>query len=58
MDPGIDDKDVLSAANQQGTILLTADKDLGELAIREHESELSDAFSVVSPGMFRIRRRT
>jgi hypothetical protein len=28
------------------------------LAIREHESELSDAFRVVSPGMFRIRRRT
>lgn len=88
MDPGIDDKDVLSAANQQGAILLTADKDFGELvfrqrlvskgivlvrlaglspagkadtvslAIREHASELSDAFSVVSPGMFRIRRRT
>jgi predicted nuclease of predicted toxin-antitoxin system len=28
------------------------------LAIRQHESELSEAFSVVSPGMFRIRRRT
>jgi hypothetical protein len=25
--------------------------------LREHESELTDAFSVVSPGMFRIRRR-
>jgi len=28
------------------------------LAIREHESELSDALSVVSPGVFKIRRRT
>ena len=88
MDPGIDDKDVLNAANQQTAILITADKGFGELvfrqrlvskgvvlvrlaglslagksetvslAIREHESELSDAFAVVSPGMFRIRRRT
>lgn len=32
--------------------------DTVSLAIREHESELSDAFSVVSPGVFRIRRRT
>jgi predicted nuclease of predicted toxin-antitoxin system len=88
MDPGIDDKAVLNAANQRMALLITADKGFGELvfrqrlismgvvlvrlaglspagkaetvslAIREHESELSDAFSVVSPGMFRIRRRT
>ena len=85
---GIDDKDVLNAANREIALLITADKGFGELvfrqrlvskgvvlvrlaglspagkaetvslAIREHESELSNAFSVVSPGMFRIRRRT
>ncbi len=88
MDPGSNDKAVLDTANQQMALLITADKDFGELvfrqrlvsngvvlvrlaglspptkadtvslAIREHESELSDAFSVVSPGMVRIRRRT
>ena len=87
-DPGIDDKIVLNVGNQQGALLLTADKDFGELvfrqrliskgvvlvrlaglspsgkaetvslAIHEHESELSEAFSVISPGMVRIRRRT
>jgi hypothetical protein len=32
--------------------------DTVSLALREHGPELSEAFSVVSPGLFRIRRRT
>lgn len=78
MDPGIDDD----------AVLLTADKDFGELvfrlgrlskgvvllrlsgmstenkvatvsaAIYEHEAELTDAFSVVSPGTVRIRPKS
>jgi predicted nuclease of predicted toxin-antitoxin system len=31
MDPGIDDKGVLSAANQQVALLITADKGFGEV---------------------------
>ena len=88
MEPGISDDDVLEAANQHGALLLTADKDFGELVfrlnrlskgvvllrlaglspeakaravsstVREHGSELSDAFSVLSPGMVRIRPQT
>ncbi len=68
MDPGIDDKGVLSAANKRMALLVTADKGFGELVFRQRLiskgvvlvrlAELSDAFSVVSPGMFRIRRRT
>ncbi len=88
MKPGISDDDVLEAANQHGALLLTADKDFGELvfrlnrlskgvvllrlaglspeakttvvssAVREHGSELSDAFCVLSPGMVRIRPQT
>lgn len=85
MEPGISDDDVLEVANQHGALLLTADKDFGELifrlnrlskgvvllrlaglspeakamfvssAIREHGHKLSEAFSVLSPGMVRIR---
>ncbi len=33
--PGISDKDVLQRANIEGRILLTFDKDFGELAFRE-----------------------
>ncbi len=88
MKPGISDDDVLEAANQHGALLLTADKDFGELVfrlnrlskgvvllrlaglspeakatvvsstVREHGSELADAFSVLSPGMVRIRPQT
>jgi len=88
MDPGIDDDAVLQTANEHGAVLLTADKDFGELvfrlgrlskgvvllrlsglsienkvstvsaAISEHEAELTDAFSVVSPGVVRIRPRS
>jgi predicted nuclease of predicted toxin-antitoxin system len=35
MEPGIADDLVLSRANQEGTILVTADKDFGELVFRQ-----------------------
>jgi predicted nuclease of predicted toxin-antitoxin system len=87
IDPGISDDAVLINANNAGALLLTADKDFGELvfrrqqinsgvllirlaglsldskaelvvaALRDHENELSGAFSVLSPGMIRIRQK-
>ena len=36
MDPGISDDVVLDLANQEGSLLLTADKDFGELVFRQH----------------------
>jgi predicted nuclease of predicted toxin-antitoxin system len=84
MAPSITDETVLAQANQRG-LLLTADKDFGELvfrqhrltagvilirlaglsagvkagivstAIRDHSAELLHAFTVISPGMVRIR---
>ena len=77
---------MLKLANDHDALLLTADKDFGELvfrqgqlskgvvllrlaglsaeaksatvatAIQEHGDELSHAFSVLSPGLLRIRR--
>jgi predicted nuclease of predicted toxin-antitoxin system len=35
MDPGISDEDVLDAANRSEALLLTADKDFGELVFRQ-----------------------
>lgn len=35
MEPGISDETVLDIANQEGCILLTADKDFGELIFRD-----------------------
>lgn len=88
MDPGIPDEDVILLANQQSAILITADKDFGELvfrqalathgvvlirlaglsqsrkaellssALKERASEIPNAFSVVTPGMIRIRYKT
>ncbi|MBI4596671.1 MAG: DUF5615 family PIN-like protein [Candidatus Tectomicrobia bacterium] len=85
MEPSIPDETVLDRANQQGALLLTADKEFGELVfrqrritagvvlirlgglsegtkaalvsavIREHGAELLHAFTVISPGMVRIR---
>lgn len=85
MEPGISDDIVLSRANARSALLITADKDFGELAfrlgkvttgillirlaglsperkseimstvLREHCSKLPGSFSVVSPGMMRIR---
>lgn len=86
MQPGISDDVVLEIANQQGGLLLTADKDFGELVfrlsrlatgvvllrlaglslvrkaeivtstIKQHQSELLGAFTVISPSHVRIRR--
>lgn len=86
MDPGIDDDRVLAIANEQTRILITSDRDFGELvfrlgqatagilllrlaglsagqrtdlissAIAEHGAELAGAFSVIAPGVMRIRR--
>ncbi|MBW1707390.1 MAG: DUF5615 family PIN-like protein [Deltaproteobacteria bacterium] len=36
MDPGISDDVVLDLANRESTLLLTADKDFGELLFRQH----------------------
>lgn len=85
MERSIPDEEVLRQANQQAALLLTADKDFGELVfrqrllatgvvllrlaglspeakagivatvIRDHASELAGAFTVMSPGMVRIR---
>jgi predicted nuclease of predicted toxin-antitoxin system len=35
MDPGIPDEEVIRLANQQPAILITADKDFGELVFRQ-----------------------
>jgi predicted nuclease of predicted toxin-antitoxin system len=87
MAPSIPDETVLVRANQRGDLLLTVDKDFGELvfrqhrvtagvvlirlaglsagakagivseAIHDHGTELLHAFTVISPGMIRIRPR-
>ena len=84
---GSSDKDVLAAANGGQNLLITCDKDFGELvyrqrltnsgvvlirldglsaesksgivsrAVHEHLLQMYDAFTVISPGMLRIRRR-
>jgi predicted nuclease of predicted toxin-antitoxin system len=40
MEPGIPDDIVLHLANQEAAILLTADKDFGELVFRQHRVTL------------------
>jgi predicted nuclease of predicted toxin-antitoxin system len=85
MEPGISDETVLQRANEQEALLLTVDKDFGELtyrqklihhgvvlirlaglsnqtkadmvarALRERGAEFVNGFSVISPGMIRIR---
>lgn len=87
MEPGISDDVVLAKANERNALLVTADKDFGELVfrqnlvnhgvvllrlvglssetkaeivvdvLRERAAELPQAFSVISPGMVRIRRK-
>jgi predicted nuclease of predicted toxin-antitoxin system len=84
---GISDEEVLKQANQQGVVLLTEDKDFGELVyrdksftcgivlirlaglsnsekveivasvIKEHATELGNAFTVISHHNLRIRPR-
>jgi predicted nuclease of predicted toxin-antitoxin system len=87
MSPGIDDDAVLAQANTDDALLLTLDKDFGELVFRQNlihagvvlirlsglqattkaqliaavmrdrGEELRDAFSVITPGSVRIRKR-
>ena len=87
MDPGISDEKVLAAANDKNALLLTADKDFGELVyrlrrisagvllmrlaglspagkaelvssvVRDHGEQLIHTFTVVTPGMVRVRPR-
>jgi predicted nuclease of predicted toxin-antitoxin system len=46
MAPGIPDDAVLDLANREGALLLTADKDFGELVFRQH---------LLAPGVVLIR---
>jgi predicted nuclease of predicted toxin-antitoxin system len=85
LEPGISDETVLQRANDRGALLLTEDKDFGELtfrqklihhgvvlirlsglsnqtkarlvadALNERGTTFVNAFSVISPGMIRIR---
>ena len=87
MDPGISDEKVLVIANDKNALLLTADKDFGELVYRlrrisagvllmrlaglssarkaelvssvvhDHGEKLIHTFTVVTPGMVRVRPR-
>jgi predicted nuclease of predicted toxin-antitoxin system len=86
MEPGITDESVLALANRESALLLTADKDFGEMAFRQrlhmhgivlirlaglspirkaetvasavnqHAGELPHAFTVITPGICRVRR--
>lgn len=85
--PGIDDEQVMALANDQGRVLITTDKDFGDLvfrlgrvtagvillrleglastakaetvslAVAAHFAEIGGAFSVIAPGVMRIRTR-
>lgn len=85
MEPGISDETVLAKANEQEAMLLTVDKDFGELtyrqklihrgvvlirlaglsnqtkaelvaqALRDRGAQFLNAFTVISPGMIRVR---
>lgn len=85
MEPGLSDEEVIQAANKENAILITADKDFGELVYRlkrishgvilirlsglstvrkgqivyatvgKHMKELAHTFTVVTPGIIRIR---
>ncbi len=85
MAPSISDDEVLGLTNEHNALLLTADKDFGELVFRlgrinagvvllrlaglqpetkaaivatvfrDHTAEMQNAFTVISPGMVRIR---
>ena len=46
MDPGISDEEVLAAANEKNALLLTADKDFGEIVYRQKR---------IIPGVILIR---
>ena len=87
MSPGISDDEVLATANDKNALLLTSDKDFGELVyrlrrissgvllmrlaglspaskaelvssvIREHDEQIRNTFTVITPGMVRVRPR-
>jgi predicted nuclease of predicted toxin-antitoxin system len=87
MNPGISDEKVLAIANDKNALLLTADRDFGELVYRlrrisagvllmrlaglssarkaelvssvvhDHGEKLIHTFTVVTPGMVRVRPR-
>jgi predicted nuclease of predicted toxin-antitoxin system len=87
MEPGIGDDEILSQANERRALLVTADKDFGELVFRlgrlhagvvlvrlvgifpekkaeivaevfhDHAEELRYKFTVISPGIVRIRAK-
>lgn len=87
MSPGIDDEVILAKANDEQALLVTLDKDFGELVFRQQliyegvvllrleglsnetkaavvasilrnrGEEMSNAFSVITPGNVRIRKR-
>ena len=87
LEPSLSDDRVLTLSGDRQRLLLTADKDFGDLvfrqqlvsagvilirlegfsthakaaivsaALREHETKLMNAFTVISPGMVRIRAR-
>ncbi len=87
MDPGLPDKQVFDIANENNAILITADKDFGEIvfhqnaitfgvilirlsglslskknrivynAIKKHGDEIEGSFTVITPGIVRVRKR-
>ncbi len=50
MDPGINDKEVLQIAQKKGLVLITADKDFGELVYRQ-KLEISSVILVRLAGI-------
>ena len=86
LEPGISDDQIIKKANQESALLITADKDFGEIvfrqkritegvilirlpgispknkadivktAIQEHAEELEHNFTVITPGVVRIRK--
>ncbi len=58
MEPGISDDTVLNLANKEAALLLTADKDFGEMVFRQGRSNQGVilAFTVITPKSIRIRR--
>ena len=52
---GIDDRIVLELANQQKTLILTDDKDFGELVIR-HRQQSSGVMLVRLPGLHPLQK--
>jgi predicted nuclease of predicted toxin-antitoxin system len=87
MEPGISDERVLAVANDKNALVLTVDKDFGELVyrlrrisadvllmrlaglspagkadlvssvVRDHGGKLRHTFTVITPGMVRVRPR-